>query len=192
LGDYNKSLEIYEKALTIDSEYGPIWFGIGEVYYNEQQYHESYLYFRKALKLNPSNGLYWRYLGAVQLELGFDKHAIRSFERATHYSPSDKESWIMRFITSYFGQGIESAYQIACQAIEIFQTEAEFYFHKTACLIEKDQIQAAEQSFAQALSLNPAAFDDFAIFYPKIYSFDNFRKLINTFVRTETDETNNS
>ncbi len=188
LGDYNKSLETYEKALAIDPEYGATWFGIGEVYYNEHQYHESYLYFRKALKLNPTNGAYWRYLGAVQLELGFDKHGIRSFERATHYSPNDKESWIMRFITAYFGQGIESAYEIACQAIEIFQTEAEFYFHKTACLIEKNQIAAAEQSFAQALTLNPGAFDNFAIFYPKIYSFGNFKKLINTFVRNDSDD----
>ena len=182
LGQYDKSIEIYEKALTIDADYSPIWFGIGEVYFNEQQYHESYLYIRKALKLNPEQGVYWRHMGAVQMELGFERHALRSFERATHYTPGDKEAWLMRFISCYFGQGIENAYQVACQAIEIFQSEAEFYFYKTACLIEKDQIHAAEQSFVQALTLNPEAFDEFAIFYPKIFAFDNFKILINTFI----------
>ena len=189
LGKYDKSIETYEKALVVDSEYSPVWFGIGEVYFNEQQYHESYLYIRKALKINPEKGVYWRHMGTVQMELGFERHALRSFERATNYAPNDKESWLLRFVSCYFGQGIDAAYQVVCQAIELFQSEAEFYFYKTACLIEKEEIPAAEQSFVQALTLNKEAFDDFAIFYPKIFAFDNFKILINTFItRDNTNE----
>ncbi len=55
LGQENKALDYYKKALNKNPENSELTYTIGAIYANAQNYEEARNYFMKAVKLNPSN-----------------------------------------------------------------------------------------------------------------------------------------
>ena len=54
--DYDKSIQLYNKALSIDQSYMPAIYGIGWIYYKQNEYSKARMFFEKAAKSDEPEG----------------------------------------------------------------------------------------------------------------------------------------
>jgi len=179
MGEYDRAIDNFKKSMTYDPNSDPYltWLGLGKTYYKLKDYKESYKYLKKTLDKNSDLEYAWLYLGYVQLELGRYSGATRSFEKAALCNPENSEAWGCYFKTTYNFLGIDKAYNVICKIIEKNPGKPEYILFKTACLIELNRIDEAEQELRIAIA-QKASFEDFFLFYPKIKNLENFMQII--------------
>lgn len=186
MGEYDKAIENFQKSMAYDSTPDPYltWFGLGKAYYKLKDYDKSCEYFKKTLDINPDLDYVWLYLGYVQLESGRYLHAANSFEKAANCNPENDEACDCYFKITYNFLGIDEAYKVICEIIEKNPNNPKYLLLKTACLIELDRIDEAEQELRTAIAQKPSL-DDFFIFYPKIKELENFMHIIEQQIKTQ-------
>jgi serine/threonine protein kinase/Tfp pilus assembly protein PilF len=92
MGDYQKAINSYERALQTDANYVPALSGMGDVYLEIGPYKRTIEFYDKVIRLSPEgrNSYYQR--GKAYKELGSYREALRDFHRAIQLAPNDLDT----------------------------------------------------------------------------------------------------
>jgi tetratricopeptide (TPR) repeat protein len=88
-GEYDKTIEAFNKAIAIDPNNERAWFGKGQVFAKLGEYTKAIEAFNKAIALDPNNGYAWFGKGQVFAKLGEYNKAIEAFNRAIAINSND-------------------------------------------------------------------------------------------------------
>jgi len=93
-GDFEKALEAYEMALSLDNEYSVVFSNLGTVYLSiflktksPKDYQKSIHNFKKAIELDPDYATAYNGLGGAYLQAGNLDGAIYCLEKALELNP---------------------------------------------------------------------------------------------------------
>jgi tetratricopeptide (TPR) repeat protein len=88
-GRWEQAIELYQKALLLESSNPILFFNLGNTFYAQGKYEEARDSFRKALNLDDCYAEAWNNLGNAHLELEHWQEAIEAFGQAlnlvSHY-----------------------------------------------------------------------------------------------------------
>jgi len=92
LNDFEKSLEMYNKAIDIFSDCSDAWYGKGMVYYKSEKYSNALLSFRSAVDIDPDQSDYWYMIGESYMKMHKYQMAIEAYNNAVALNPNDIEA----------------------------------------------------------------------------------------------------
>ena len=90
LGNPEKAIEAYQRAVTLDSAAIHAWNGLGIAYNRHKRYKDASNAFQRAINLDPNFAPAWNGQGDVYADLQQYKLAADAYERA---SQLDAHSW---------------------------------------------------------------------------------------------------
>ena len=88
-GEYDKTIEAFNKAIAIDPDDERAWFGKGQAFAKLGEYNKAIEAFNKAIAFDPNNGYAWFGKGQVFVKLGECIKAIEAFNKAIAINSND-------------------------------------------------------------------------------------------------------
>ena len=70
------------------------WFGLGLIFWINQDFDESIVFVKKALKLDNKNSEYWLTLGKINNDYNQKENAIKALKQAARIDSENTEIWI--------------------------------------------------------------------------------------------------
>jgi tetratricopeptide (TPR) repeat protein len=83
--ELDEALENYNKALELAPEYGPIYFGIGQIQVNRKQYDEAIVNLEKAVKLSPDAAKVKQFFANALFNAAKEKQGLNMDKKASDY-----------------------------------------------------------------------------------------------------------
>lgn len=149
-GDFEKALEAYKMALSLDNEYSVVFNNLGTVYLflflktkNSQSYRESIQNFKKAIELAPDYATAYNGLGGAYLQVGNLDGAIYCLEKAVELQP-DFSNAIFNLGLAYLGKGLKE------RALDVFKRYKENYYSFLS-LSERNKLEVLIQKCKEKL-----------------------------------------
>lgn len=138
--NYNEALKYYEKSLAIDSKWSKtlVWQGI--TLDNLKKYEEALKSYSEALKINP--------LAIENFELEKELTIYKDLE-----IENDKVFY-NRAVTYYNTNNYDLAIEEYCKAIELNNSECDYYYNRGLAYYNKEEYNLAELDFTKAIELN--------------------------------------
>lgn len=95
-GDHTEALKAYLKGLEIDKNNAILWYNLGTVKSQTNDWAGASEALQMAIQLNPKFVTAWNSLGGVCLQLGDPEGAIQCCDRAITLDPLFKKPWLNR------------------------------------------------------------------------------------------------
>lgn len=123
-GDLSKALQALHNAIDFALDKAYVYYCIGIIYLEMNNYHTASVYFHNSLKEDPSYSLSWNCLGRSSELLGYLDDAAGYYRRAIDLDPDSDDLWISLadFYMRY------EKYDEACALLESSRKEAEDRF----------------------------------------------------------------
>ncbi len=160
MGEYDKAILEYNKALELDPAYIPAYYDRGLAYAQRQQHAEAIADFSKALALNPQHadprlaGAYYN-RGLVYARQSAFAEAIVDYDQALSLHPEDPLIFNSRGNVHYNTKDYARAIADYDQAIQLDATYADAYLNRGLAHAALEEYQRAIADYNQALALNP-------------------------------------
>jgi len=90
--NWNKAIEFYQKALSIDNKYADAYEGLGGVYYEKGEYDLEVSNYEKAVLIDRKNDEYLYVLGTAYEDVGQYDNAKKAYSMALSIKPDDKDT----------------------------------------------------------------------------------------------------
>ena len=81
-----------EKTVQADPENVEAWTGLGNAYFDDNQYNKAIRAYKKSLELKPDNANVWTDLGIMYRRSGNSQQAVKAFDRAIETDPKHEIS----------------------------------------------------------------------------------------------------
>merc|ERR1712050_467376 len=81
---FDKAIQMYESAVSVDCRHYNAWWGLGNVYYRQEEFHNARYHFQRAVDINGSNAVLRTSLGMACQSLGEPERALQLFSAAAH------------------------------------------------------------------------------------------------------------
>ncbi len=83
LGDSERAILFYKRALELDDKSAAAYYGLGNVYYGQEQFTEAKAVFEQAMQAGLQSADVTFMLGITHVQLGNDRLALPFLQRAT-------------------------------------------------------------------------------------------------------------
>ncbi len=160
MGEYDKAIHEYSKALELDPAYIPAYYDRGLAFAQRQQYAEAIADFSKVLSLNPQSsdprlaGAYYNRGLVYARQNAFDQ-ALADYDQALALNPKDPMIYNSRGNIHYKTKDYARAIADYDQAIQHDATYADAYLNRGLAHAALEEYQRAIADYNQALALNP-------------------------------------
>ncbi|MGF1489309.1 MAG: tetratricopeptide repeat protein [Prochloraceae cyanobacterium] len=153
--DYEKALDLYDRAIEVSPNYQQAWKGQADVLHHLQRYDEAKIAYEKAVSLQPSDWQAWLGLAKIRQKLGEEAAAIAAFEKVTALQPNDLENWqTLAQLQLKLGRYRDSL--VALQKSLTFQPEnPQLWYQKGYALQNLQEYQLALDSYNKSLLIQP-------------------------------------
>jgi len=154
-GNYQKSLEYYEKAIELKPDLAEAWYNKGAALGNLGRHGEALKAFDKAIELKPDYAEAWDNKGVALSKLGRQEEgALAAHEKAIALKPDDAEAWTNKGAALANLGRYDEALKACDKAIELKPDYANAWYNKAcAYSLMKDKSKALE-NLAKAISLD--------------------------------------
>ncbi len=155
MGEYDKAILEYNKALELDPAHTPAYYDRGLAFAQRQQYAEALADFSQVLALNPrhADALYNR--GLVYARQNAFAEALADYDQALVLHPQDPLIFNSRGNVHYNTKDYARAIADYDQAIQHDATYADAYLNRGLAHAALEEYQRAIADYNQALALNP-------------------------------------
>eukprot|EP00929_Paragymnodinium_shiwhaense_P102288 TRINITY_DN65491_c0_g1_i2.p1 TRINITY_DN65491_c0_g1~~TRINITY_DN65491_c0_g1_i2.p1 ORF type:complete len:785 (-),score=204.86 TRINITY_DN65491_c0_g1_i2:43-2397(-) len=102
--NFDKAIQLYQRAINLDPRHYNAWWGLGNVYYRQEEYARAKVHFRQALSINGSSAVMLISLGMVCQSLGDLQGALSELTRAQRLAPREA-SIQLQLGRAHAGQG---------------------------------------------------------------------------------------
>lgn len=91
-GQWDKAIQRYEKALSLDANYSDAYMGLAGDYYEKGDFQLEVSNYEKAVVSNPDDAEAWYYLGTAYEDVGEFDNAIVAYNKALVINPVYKDA----------------------------------------------------------------------------------------------------
>jgi tetratricopeptide (TPR) repeat protein/uncharacterized caspase-like protein len=152
--DYKKAVDLFQKALSIDSSFSPAAYWLGLGYSALYDYDKAKQYFDKAIKMDPDYIEARASYGAILLDTGATDEALRQFNAVLTRNPNHVEALKNQAqayrLKDLYAQSIESA----DKAIQLAPKVAEPHLWKGDSLRLSGKYMEARKEYGEYLRLS--------------------------------------
>jgi tetratricopeptide (TPR) repeat protein len=159
IGDFEKAILDYKKAMEIAPENSDVYFYLGIVYGEKHDYETAISYYSKAIQ---HNGLYvdaitnrgWMYLALLKYPM-----AEHDFRLALDLSPENTH--VLSGMAEFYGRqnSFTSALSLYNKAIDVDANDPKLYYFRGVLLEKNKKYREAIHDFSKAISINPKYLD---------------------------------
>jgi tetratricopeptide (TPR) repeat protein len=86
---FEKAIHDYEKAISLNDEFGPAYYNLGCMYQYKDEFQKAEDAYLRAIELTPTNDRIYNNLSIVQQKLGKDELAEETYQKAIGMNPFD-------------------------------------------------------------------------------------------------------
>jgi tetratricopeptide (TPR) repeat protein len=183
LGQYNESIEAYNKALEMNSSYAAAWKGKGRSLAVLSRYEESMACFEKAIEIDGNDAEAWNDKANVFYDLEIYNESLKCFDRSISLYPKYIDAWNNKGKALYdLGKYNES---IECfdKAVGIDPEYAEAWNNKGSALYDLGRFNESIGCFDQAVDIDPRYSDAWYNKGNALYKMSLFNESIESFDR---------
>ena len=183
-GNYEKALEVLEKALKLDPTNEKGWMGKGYALNELERYQDALDDFKKALELDPKDAMAWAGMGMVFINLDQYEDATESLQKAVDLNPEDEGSWRRLGICFFMLDKYEDALDALNTATQLSTTDELALKTKAQTLLMLEKYEDALDAADKALSLNPK--DEYSLNVKGLayLKFNEYEKALEAFENT--------
>lgn len=156
-----KSIEFYEKALSIDSNNFRAYHNRANAYGALQQYELAFADYEKAAQLEPNNPKIWFNMGITQLKAGKFEKAIESYTKVVQYNPSEILAWLDLGTCKYNLGQLNEALQDFQTALKLQPNNPKANFNTSVCYYKMGDFANALPYALKAKSLGEPVPDNY-------------------------------
>ncbi len=91
LGQKDKCVQLFRKALTLNPNLDTVYILLGEFFSDDKNYSDAIQEYKQAIKINPDNSIAHAHLADAYSDLFLWKDAINSYRMAIKLNPSDPD-----------------------------------------------------------------------------------------------------
>ncbi|KDD75810.1 hypothetical protein H632_c490p2 [Helicosporidium sp. ATCC 50920] len=159
--DLDKALTCYRNALRADSQHYNAWFGVGHVYYRQEQYPLAEYHFRRALSINKNSSVLRCYLGMALHKIGRLPDALATLTAATAADPRNPLARFERAAVLVAQERLPDALEEleALKVKNVAPREASVLFQMGKVLKKMGRTDEALACLCAALDLQPPSAD---------------------------------
>ncbi|MFZ2538094.1 MAG: tetratricopeptide repeat protein, partial [Oscillospiraceae bacterium] len=154
LGQYEKAIENFQRAIELDPIYAYPWHGLGTVYYYQKNYEKTIEYLRKAIELDPTFTYPWHGLGAVFFMQNNNEEAIEHYQKAIELEPIYADAWHGLGSVYFEQENYEEAIKHYQKAIELDPIYADAWRELGSVYYVQDDYEKAIEAYQNAISIN--------------------------------------
>jgi predicted O-linked N-acetylglucosamine transferase (SPINDLY family) len=158
---HRDALELFKKALKIDSRNSFLHFNIAKAFSEIGEAQRAIKYHLNATKLNPNNPEGWLNYGKSLLDLNRPKEALDLFIKAIYLNPQYAEAWTNRGVALQQLMSFEEALLTLDEALKINPRLAEAWSNRGIVLQELKRLDEALTSYDRAIEFKPDNADDY-------------------------------
>ena len=160
-GDFDKALEMYEKALEEDPEDSDILLKMGNVYLEKGIFEDAIVYYEKAIK--EDSEMYEAYLNMSRAFRGMGdmEKALASANKAAEFESDEAEVYIQLGNIHFDMEEFDSALEFYNRAVDIDDENPEAYFQRGMAYLRYSEIKEKDSfleksflDFLEVLSLD--------------------------------------
>jgi len=98
-GNYDKAIECYQKAITIDPDYADAYYNLGLAYKDKGNYDKAIECWQKAIDINPDNAVTYNNMGLAYYSKGWETSAADYlYQAGMIYLKQNNRQWVLRTI----------------------------------------------------------------------------------------------
>ena len=155
LGEHQKAISEFTKAMEIDPKYAHVHYNRGKVYHESKEYQKAISDYTKAIELDPEYVEAYYNRGNTYTYLSEYKKAIYDYTRAIEIDPKDAVAYSSRGITYADLGEYQKAISDYTKAIELNPEYAGAYSNRGFAYYESKEYQKAISDYTKAIELDP-------------------------------------
>ena len=156
LGDFERAIISYDKALKIQPDYHKAWYCRGYALRNLGRLEDAIASYDKALEFKLDYHKAWNCRGIILCDnLKEYKKAIASFDKALEIKPDEDEAWHNRGVALYNLERLAEAIASYDKALEIKPDDDATWNNRGSALNNLGRLEDAIASFDKALEFKP-------------------------------------
>ncbi len=157
-GDYDKAIELCNKALALDLNLvrrSIVTLERGSLLAHKGEYEKAAVDYDEAIKINPRNALAYVFRAGTLDDLGESDDALKDYAEAIRINPREYFAYCYRG-ASFFRQGeFQNALTDFAKAIEMNPTRPDAYVCRARLLLQRKDYPGAIADCATALEYHP-------------------------------------
>ena len=160
LGYDDLALQASQRAIEISPTFVRSYYEVAQVYLNKKKLSDAERYFQKAVDLNPTVGISWWYLGAVQIESGQTAKGLESIKQAlaNGYNYTKSENDLLRVLSIYTSAKDKDYAVIASVFVDLIKLSPknpDYHSRLAATYAAMGKIDEAVAEARKAVELDP-------------------------------------
>ncbi|MES1220316.1 MAG: tetratricopeptide repeat protein [Bacteroidota bacterium] len=152
---YEKSIDAYLYAITIDEKFDYAYRNIGDAYIRLRKYREAIEALEKVLELSKPEDVIYEAIGHCYDRLKNFAQARFHYRKASHFNPGDSKLFYKMACTYYNEGQWESAIKQLDSALKIHRLQPEYSSLMGECKMNLKQFKEAIQSFSTVVRVRP-------------------------------------
>lgn len=155
MGEDERAIEEYGKAIALDPDLGKAYYHRGLVHAQQQRYAEALIDITRAIDLDPERATVYYNRGLIHARQNDLVQAIADYERAIALAPDDAEVYNSRANAYYKIRDYQRAIADYDLAIRHDPAYAGAYLNRGLAYATVEEYQQAIADYNQAIALNP-------------------------------------
>ncbi|MDP1675326.1 MAG: tetratricopeptide repeat protein [Bacteroidota bacterium] len=153
--EYDKAIQLFQKAMEINPNDPLLNNNLGSAYYKSGNYGKAIQYLEKAIEINPQYSMAFNNLGNVYSDKGNIDKAIELYENAVDLNSENYLAYYNLGLAYYNSGKKDKAIKYYKKTIKINPTYSEAYCNLGVIYYDKDDYDEAIEYFSKAIELNP-------------------------------------
>lgn len=152
---YEKAVDAYQYAVTIDEKFDYAYRNMGDAYIRLRKYKEAIEVLEKVLELSKPEDVIYEAIGHCFERLRNYAQARFHYRKASHLSPGDSKLYY-KMACTYYNEGLwESAIKQLENALKIHRAQAEYNLLMGECKMQLCLFKEAVQYFSNIVRTRP-------------------------------------
>lgn len=177
---YDLALPLYHSALKKDPSNEDYWLELIHAYYLANDFDSAQKYIQKALAIDEENPKFLRMGYLIYFSDNQFQKAEQLIEQAVKVAPEDFDSWLKWMDTNLVIQDYKKALDIAIEADEKFDENAEVSYRLAGFYLLNQQVEMGLLLLNQTHSQYPNQKDIFTFYFPMLAAEELIQKILNS------------
>jgi tetratricopeptide (TPR) repeat protein len=152
---YEKAIDAYLYAVTIDEKFDYAYRNMGDAYLRLRKFKEAIEVLEKVLELSRPEDVIYEAIGHCYHKIGNFAQARFNYRKASHLNPDDSKLYYKIALTYINEEQWESAVKQLESAMRIHKTSPEYNLAMGECKMQLNQYKEAIQSFGNVVRARP-------------------------------------